>query len=409
VNPSGNKGSLFEIPAPAAGNHYVDIWNHKAMEPVKKNGLWFLSVIVEPFDRSYLNSRQEGNAGCVALFPVLLHTKLLGDSLEIDAKAGDKIVVSGENPTYRSKSLNFPVKKMNLRYPDFFPVNIEKLVVQLFAGTELIDENVIFPDNSLPVLKHIQYSSGSKKKSGIFLAPGSPVEGMAEIPSGSFRYYSRRDSSSQEPFIRLPDHSDTIPILMKRFYMDITPVTNREYLKFIRKSHYRPKDTSCYLRHWDHGKIPAGHGNDPVVYVSLEDALAYSEWAGKRLPSEPEWQYAAQGSDMRKYPWGMQMDSIRCNFNLNHPTPVNAFPRGASPFGILDMIGNVWQMTCDVYDVGCYTYNIIRGGSFYHPASSIWYVTGGPLPADHPEMLLQISPGLNRNATVGFRCVMDVR
>jgi hypothetical protein len=71
------------------------------------------------------------------------------------------------------------------------------------------------------------------------------------------------------------------------------------------------------------------------------------------------------------------------------------------------MIGNVWQMTGDVYDNGCYYYRIIRGGSYYHPTSSIWYIAGGPLPAYHPEMLLLVGPGLNRNATVGFRLVKD--
>jgi formylglycine-generating enzyme required for sulfatase activity len=115
----------------------------------------------------------------------------------------------------------------------------------------------------------------------------------------------------------------------------------------------------------------------------------------------------AQGTDMRKYPWGNQPDSLRCNYNLNRPTPVDGFPQGESPFGVRDMIGNVWQMTNDVYDNGAYYYNIIRGGSYYHPSSSIWYVLGGPLPADHPEMLLLISPGLDRNATVGFRLVKD--
>jgi len=127
----------------------------------------------------------------------------------------------------------------------------------------------------------------------------------------------------------------------------------------------------------------------------------------KRLPTETEWQYAAQGADMRKFPWGNKMDSLKCNYRLNHPTPVSVYPQGASPFGVEDMIGNVWQLTNDLYDIGSYCYTIIKGGSFYHPTSSIWYITGGPLPADHPEMLLLISPGLDRNGTVGFRCVKD--
>jgi formylglycine-generating enzyme required for sulfatase activity len=86
---------------------------------------------------------------------------------------------------------------------------------------------------------------------------------------------------------------------------------------------------------------------------------------------------------------------------------VDAFPKGISPFNIADMVGNVWQMTNDVYDNGSYFFNIIRGGSYYKPTSSWWYVKGGPQPLNKTQMLLLVSPGFNRNATVGFRCVMD--
>jgi formylglycine-generating enzyme required for sulfatase activity len=190
--------------------------------------------------------------------------------------------------------------------------------------------------------------------------------------------------------------------------MDKYPVTNNQFKSFIDQTSYKPEDTTSYLKHWLNGSPRIGTEDYPVVYISLEDAWAYANWAGKRLPSEQEWQYAAQGGDMRKYPWGNKMDSTRCNFNLNCATPVNQFDKGVSPFKVMDMVGNVWQMTADVYDNGSYYYNIIRGGSYYHPTQSIWYVTGGPLPVDHPEMLLLIAPSLNRNATVGFRCVKDV-
>ncbi len=230
---------------------------------------------------------------------------------------------------------------------------------------------------------------------------------MVDIPAGKFRFYTKRDPNTLEPFIPFPDFSDTVTVSIPHFFMDKYPVTNEQYKLFIDQTSYKPEDTTSYLKHWLNGSPQIGSSDLPVVYVSLEDARAYARWAGKRLPTEQEWQYAAQGGDMRKYPWGNKMDSTRCNFNLNFATPVNRFSKGGSPFNVMDMAGNVWQMTADVYDNGSYYYNIIRGGSYYHPTQSIWYVTGGPLPVDHPEMLLLIAPGLNRNATVGFRCVKD--
>jgi formylglycine-generating enzyme required for sulfatase activity len=195
---------------------------------------------------------------------------------------------------------------------------------------------------------------------------------------------------------------------MTSYFMDKYPVTNALFYQFIKSSGYRPKDTANFLKHWINGKVPKGLDDHPVVYVSLKDAEAYCRWAGKRLPSEDEWQYAAQGTDGRKYPWGDLADSTFCNYNLNHTTGVSQFPKGESCFGVSDLIGNVWQMTRDVYFDGAYYFNIIRGGSFYHPVSSIWYVTGGVVSAAHPEILLLVSPGMDRCSTIGFRCVKDV-
>lgn len=73
----------------------------------------------------------------------------------------------------------------------------------------------------------------------------------------------------------------------------------------------------------------------------------------------------------------------------------------------MDLIGNVWQLTNDVYDNGSNFFGMIRGGSYYNPNASIWYVQGGPQRVDNPQILLMVGQGLDRNATVGFRCVKD--
>ena len=143
------------------------------------------------------------------------------------------------------------------------------------------------------------------------------------------------------------------------------------------------------------------------MYVSLKDAKAYARWAGKRLPTEAEWQYAAQGTDGRTWPWGNADDSTKYNIS-GELEPVGQHPEGASAFGVQGLVGNVWQLTQDMYDNGSYYFVMMRGGSYYNPTSSQWYVKGGPQKLYDRQMLLLVSPGLNRNSTIGFRCVMDI-
>jgi len=399
LKPEGFDGPLFSPDKMPEGHHCIDLWNHIEIELIKKNNEFQVAVAVEPFERSWLNTRREGNVGCVAVMPSLLKVELNPDTLLISASAGDKIVLTGENPSYSARSFSFSNLTNKIAYHNLFPETTEKIVVQAFGKGELLDERVVYPIHNVPGLV-----------SSVHRTPGiqGPVpQGMVTIPSGEFRFYTKRDPKTLEPFIPFPDHTDTVKVNMKEFYMDRYPVTNSEFKSFLDATGYKPVDTTKFLAHWKGGTYNPGDENMPVVYINMDDARAYAAWAGKRLPTEMEWQYAAQGTDMRKYPWGNSPDSTRCNSNLNHPTPVNEFPGGASPFGVEDLIGNVWQMTNDVYDDGAYYFTIIRGGSYYHPQQSIWYVTGGPLPADHPEMLLLIGPGLDRNATVGFRLVKD--
>lgn len=399
IEPEGFNGALFTVQQDE-GHHLVSLWNHEEADFIQIDGQHFAAANIESFNRSWIGTRREGAVECIARLPKILRCSLDGDSLEIRAGSGDEIRVWAGNPSYSAQPLLAKpgVGKISLR--QHFGDYEDKFVVQLFENKELLDEYIIHFVPGTPRLVSFTEPTSAATK-----AP----KGMVEIPAGEFNCVIRRDSLAQEAFIAFPDYSKPQIIRMRLFFMDKYPVTNAEFYDFMQASGYKPVDTANFLKHWVNNKPPAGLENHPVVYVSFSDAQVYAQWAGKRLPTETEWQCAAQGTDERKYPWGNVMDSTRCNYNLNHTTPVFNFTKGASPFGVMDMVGNVWQLTNDIYYNGSYRYNIIRGGSFYHPTSSIWYVTGGPVPVNHPEMILMVSPSLDRCATIGFRCVKDAK
>ena len=194
-----------------------------------------------------------------------------------------------------------------------------------------------------------------------------------------------------------------------QFAIDETPVTNAQFMDFLEASGYRPTRPENFLKHWLEGRVPPGKEDHPVVYVALDDARAYARWAGKRLPTEEAWQYAAQGPDGRAYPWGNAMESGRCNpGTLGATTPVRQFPSGRSPFGCFDMCGNVWHWTESERTDGRTRFCIIRGGSWFAAQGSGWYVDGGPLPVNFATKFLLMWPGLDRCSTIGFRCAADL-
>jgi formylglycine-generating enzyme required for sulfatase activity len=205
-------------------------------------------------------------------------------------------------------------------------------------------------------------------------------------------------------------HAQTLSI--PAFYIDKYPVTNRQFADFLEAANYHPADDRNFLEDWNGGKYRAGWENRPVTWVSLEDARAYARWAGKRLPHEWEWQYAAQGLDGRAYPWG----GAWCNEcapkqehgrDLGGPAPVDAFPKGASPFGVMDLTGNIWQWTDEFQDEHTRAATL-RGGGYYRPSASRWYFPSAYQLDEHGKYLL-MAPSKDRAGTLGFRCVKEAQ
>jgi len=246
-----------------------------------------------------------------------------------------------------------------------------------------------------------------------------PPEGMILIPGGSFDFSSegvmieKSDGVDvQYPWENQPSLKHRHSLALPAFHIDRHPVTCAEFQRFLQGSHYKPRDSHNFLRDWSNDAYPPGWANKPVTWVSLEDARAYAAWAGKRLPHEWEWQYAAQGTDGRTYPWGQMKDPSRTppfetGRNLRPPTDVDAFPQGASPFGVLDLAGNVWQWT-DEYQDDHTRAAVLKGGSYYRPDKSSWYFPQAQELNKHAKYLL-LAPSIDRSALIGFRCVRDAK
>ena len=236
---------------------------------------------------------------------------------------------------------------------------------------------------------------------------------MVLIPAGPFTM------GSGDP--RATDEGPVHEVHLSAYYIDRYEVTNVQFTVFVEATGYLTtaeqegqieKEDGISWRH------PEGPGSDistqldhPVVYVSWYDAQTYCGWSGKRLPTEAEWEKSARGTDGRIWPWGNIFETGYANIwgredGYEKTAPVGTFPSGVSPYGALDMAGNVWERCTDWYGQDYYTgganknpqgpekgqYKILRGGSWINSESVLRTTKRYKiLPAD-------------RSPYVGFRC-----
>ncbi|MDH5676535.1 MAG: SUMF1/EgtB/PvdO family nonheme iron enzyme [Myxococcales bacterium] len=204
-------------------------------------------------------------------------------------------------------------------------------------------------------------------------------------------------------------------VFIDDFYLARYPVTNRQFSTFLEVTGYEPDDAQRerFLAHWRGRRCPPELEEHPVVFVSWHDAQAYCAWAGRRLPTEAEWEKGARGADGRKYPWGREEPTPEhANFGrrLRGTVAVGPNDLGASPYGLHAMAGNVWEWCEDVDDPAFYLHGpernprctvsggeeacVVRGGSWMFDARSLRSYAR----ASHPRDF--------RIDGVGFRCAM---
>jgi formylglycine-generating enzyme required for sulfatase activity len=223
--------------------------------------------------------------------------------------------------------------------------------------------------------------------------------GMVFIPAGPFLI-----GSAEFDIEGPPRHVD-----LHAYFIDRTPVTNAQYRVFVSATDHRPPPD------WDSGQPSADRLNHPVDRVSWDDAASYARWVGKRLPTETEWEKAARGTDGRRWPWGNEFDETRCivwdhALALGVTTcPVDGYPSGASPYGVMQMAGNVEEWVSDEFHpypgsthdspsvrAGL---RVLRGGSWFY---TMEYARCAFRRAAFPEFT-----GYPGCGGPGFRCALD--
>ncbi len=245
---------------------------------------------------------------------------------------------------------------------------------------------------------------------GTLTCPGDGAQ-MALIPAGSFMMGSD-DRPAEQPI-----HE----VSLDAFYLDVHEVTNAQFKSFVDANPQWSKPNvdptmvnDDYLKDWTDDDFPAGEDDRPVTFVSWYAATAYARWAGKRLPTEAEWEKAARGPEGNRFAWGDTWDPTLANVcrQVGHAADVCGYESNA--YGLCDMTGNVMEWCADRYDETYYARSpernpqgpdegdsrVLRGGAWNYCADR----------SSNAYRFFLVQPILNRACTdfIGFRCAMDV-
>jgi len=430
--PQGYKNDLFEV-VPKYNWHFVDVLHHKLLKPTYKNGNYRIEAETDAFHQKYLGTNNEGAVDCIVHFPKIIATAIDQNNLQINLNKHPNlqnnklhIEIWKTEVNWHEPALSIPFENQTISMETIFPGFEGKLIVQVIqkdtleGTTILIDEDIIDIPISLPRLIN---QASTLNAQNIHSSLPISTNNMRFIPPGKFIF----KQTHGDDFIPYPSNKDSTEIQMSAYWMDTYPVTNFNFYSFIQESNYKPSDSVNYLKHWEQGRPRPNDEKKPVIYISYEDALAYAHWYHKDLPTEKEWQYAAQTSQLNEWPWHQinpvtrtfeevtntlsvikiaGIDTNLCNLGNGHLDTVGAYPLGINPNGLHDLVGSVWQLTSTAYASGSYAYQIMKGGSYFKPSGSWWYVQGGPRELSYAQYLLKVNQGFERNGTVGFRCIL---